>query len=291
MKILLTGASGFIGRNVAAVLARAGHEVRPLSRRDGVDASRMLAPGDWLPHLQGVDAVVNGIGIIGPDPYRRSQRFATLHTQAPIALFRACVRAGVRRVVQISALGADETAFSAYHLSKRAADDGLRALDLDGFILRPSLVYGLDGSSAKLFLRLAKLPLLPVVDDGQQRLQPVHISDVTATVLRSLTTTASRQTLDIAGPETITYAEWLQRMREAQGLPRARLLRVPFAPMLALACAGRYFSPMLSPENLRMLDAGSQADVRPLTRFLGRPPRPFAPRLFFADALTAGEQP
>ncbi|MDR2239784.1 MAG: NAD(P)H-binding protein [Zoogloeaceae bacterium] len=288
MNILLTGASGFVGGNVAAALVRAGHRVRPISRRDGVDVSRMLAPADWLAHLEGVDAVVNCIGIIGET---RLQCFATLHTQAPIALFDACVRAGVRRVVQISALGTDETAFSAYHLSKRAADDHLRALDLDWFVLRPSLIYGLGGSSAALFLRLARLPLIPVAGDGGQRVQPVHISDVVAAVLQSLTATETRQTLDVAGAEIFTFAEWLQRVREAQGLPCAPLLRVPFAAALALSHLGRSFSPMLSPDNLRMLAAGYHADAQALTRFLGRPPLPFAPGLLFADALAAGERP
>jgi uncharacterized protein YbjT (DUF2867 family) len=287
MNILLTGASGFIGSNVTAVLTQAGHQVRALSRRHGVDVSRMLTPEDWLPYLHGMDAVVNAIGIIGETG---SQRFAPLHTQAPIALFDACVRANVRRVVQISALGADDTAFSAYHLSKRVADNHLRALDLDWFVLRPSLVYGLHGASTKVFMRLAKLPLLPVLGDGRQMLQPVHVSDVAATVLHSLTATESRQTLDVGGAETLTYAEWLQRMREAQGLPRARLLHVPFSAALAFSQVGRCFSPMLSPDNLQMLKVGSQADAQSLTNFLGRPPRPYAARLFFTDALTPGDQ-
>ncbi|MDR2001385.1 MAG: NAD(P)H-binding protein [Zoogloeaceae bacterium] len=288
MNVLLTGASGFIGRNVAAVLAEAGHQVRPLSRRHGIDVRHMLAPPDWLPHLDGIDAVINCIGIIGE---RSVQRFTPLHTLAPIALFRACAAAGIHRVVQISALGADDTAFSAYHLSKRAADDFLRTLDLEWFVLRPSLIYGLGGTSGNLFMRLARLPCIPVVGDGQQQVQPVHISDVTAAVLHSLTVAKSKTTLDILGSETFTFGEWLQRMREAQGLPRAPLLCVPFPLALMLARLGRYISPMLHPENLLMLNAGYRADVQPLTDFLGRMPRPFAPHLLFANALTAGEQP
>ena len=65
MNILLTGASGFIGRNIAAALTAAGHKVRPLSRLHGIDVCRMHAIADWLPFLQGVDAVINSVGIIG----------------------------------------------------------------------------------------------------------------------------------------------------------------------------------------------------------------------------------
>ena len=285
MNILLAGASGFIGRNVEAALTTAGHQVKPLSRRHGIDVCRMQAPADWLPYLQGVDAVINSVGIIGESG---SQRFAPLHTLAPAALFRACSHAGVGRVLQISALGADEKAFSAYHLSKRAADDCLRSLDLDWFVLRPSLIYGRGGKSADLFMRLAALPLIPVIGDGQQKLQPVHIYDVVATVMQSLTSSEARQTLDISGNETITFADWLQCLRQAKGLPRAKLLHIPFPTAMAFAWLGRRFNPLLQAENLRMLQTGCCADVRPLVQFLGRMPLNFEPSLLFSDAMSTG---
>ena len=285
MNILLTGASGFVGSNLMAALSDAGHQVRPVSRANGHDFASMLAPEDWLPLLAGVDAVINSVGIIGESG---SQRFAALHAQAPAALFRACARAGVRRVVQISALGADESAFSAYHLSKRTADDVLRGLDLDWFVLRPAMIYGRGSKSAALFMQLASLPLIPVIGDGQQKMQPVHISDVVAVVLHSLDAAQARQTIDIVGPETVSFVEWLQRMRQSGGRSRARVLPVPVAPCMALMRLGGAFSPMLRTENLRMLLASYQADVRPLAQFLGRMPRIFEPRLLDSDASTAG---
>ncbi len=285
MNILLTGASGFIGRNIAAALAAAGHRVRPATRGNGIDFNRMLTPADWLPHLKGIDAVINCVGIIGET---RDQQFRPLHAEAPAALFRACALAGVRRVIQISALGTDGTAFSAYHLSKRTADDCLRGLDLDWFVLRPSLIYGRGGGSAELLLRLAAWPLLPVLGDGRQALQPVHISDVVATVMRCLVATTARQTLDIVGPETFTFAEWLQRMRAARGLGQALVLRIPFRLALALAWLGQGLSPMLRTDNLRMLKAGYRAEVRPLAQFLGRLPRAAEAPLFFSNAIDTG---
>jgi uncharacterized protein YbjT (DUF2867 family) len=288
MNILLTGASGFVGRNIAYALTAAGHSVAPASRGNGIDFCRMLTPKDWLAHLRGVDAVINSVGIIGESG---AQRFEPLHTLAPSALFRACSQARVRRVLQISALGADHTAFSAYHLSKRAADDCLRGLDIDWFVLRPSLIYGLGGASARLFMALARLPLVPVIGSGRQMIQPVHISDVAATVVRSLTSPQPRQTLDIVGAETMTFADWLQTMRRAQGLRPAPLLRVPFKLALLATHAGRCLSPMLQPENLRMLQTGHWADPQPLIRFLGRPPLPVESRWFFSDVASAQTTP
>ncbi len=285
--ILLTGASGFLGRNLAAVLGAAGYRVRPVSRRHGLDFAGMQRAADWLPLLEDADAVVNCVGIIAESG---RQRFATLHVQAPKALFQACRRVGLRRVVQISALGADERAVSGYHLSKRAADDGLRSLDLDWFVLRPALIYGRGGASAGLFMRLAALPLIPVVGAGSQMLQPVHIHDVAQCVLRCLDAPQGRLTLDVAGPERIAYADWLQRMRLAQGLGPGRLLHCPLWLAMALTGPGRYLSPMLRADNLRMLQAGQMADIGPLSAFLGRPPLAAAAPLFFTDALTTRNQ-
>lgn len=284
MNVLLTGASGFIGRNIAAALAAAGHQVTPVSRQHGVDLSDMTTPAHWLPYLKYIDAIINCVGIIGETG---SQRFEPLHTLAPSALFRACEQAGVRRVLQISALGADETAFSAYHLSKRAADDVLRGLDLDWFVLRPSLIYGKGGKSAELFMRMARLPMIPVIGDGLQNLQPVHISDVVATVMHSLTSRETRKTLDILGTETVTFTEWMQWMRRAQGLPPAPVFRIPFRLAMAIVRLVRHFNPMLQPENLRMLQSGYRADVQPLVRFLGRIPLRIESQLFFSDRRSA----
>lgn len=288
MRVLLTGATGFVGRNISAALTAAGHEVRPVSRRHGIDFAHMLQPAQWLPILDGIDAVINCVGIIGE---RGSQRFEPLHALAPAALFRACAQAGIRRVVQISALGTDESAFSAYHLSKRAADDILRGLDLDWFVLRPSLIYGHGGKSAQLFMRLASLPLIPVVGNGRQVLQPVHIRDVVATVMRSLVIRDARRTLDIVGAETISFADWLQWMRRAQGRPPAPALHIPYPLAMLMAHVGRHLNPILQPENLRMLQTGYWADVRPLAEFLERSPLAVESALFFSDALSAGSAP
>lgn len=284
MRILLTGASGFVGRNLTPVLQAEGHELVPISRRNGVDFTGMLSPDRWMPWLQGVDAVINAVGIIGESG---TQRFEALHAAAPIALFDACQQAGVSRVIQISALGADDSAFSAYHLSKKAADDFLRRLNLDWFVLRPSVIYGLGGTSADVFARLARLPVLAVVGDGRQTLQPVHIADVAATVRACLSARGTRRTLDIVGNETIEYVEWLQRLRLAQGRRRAMVLRTPVWLALPAAWLLQPLHPMVRPENIRMLVNGYQGDGGPWREFVGRPAIDFSPELLDADAPQA----
>jgi uncharacterized protein YbjT (DUF2867 family) len=270
MRVLLTGASGFIGRHLQQALLAAGHEVVPISRRYGVDFQQMLTVEHWLPHLQGVDAVINSVGIIAET---QGRTFAALHQHAPMALFQACAAAGVKRVVQISALGADEQAFTPYQLTKKAADDALRSLPLDWFVLRPSLVYGAGGVSFKLFRTLATLPLIPLVGDGKQRIQPVHVSDVVATVLHCLHASPAQRTLDVVGAYPLSFVEWLQILRQQAGKSPARVLPIPLPLVMTSAFIGRFLIPMLHPDNLRMLQRGNTADVAPLVAFLGRMPR------------------
>ncbi|HMW18366.1 MAG TPA: NAD-dependent epimerase/dehydratase family protein [Accumulibacter sp.] len=281
MNILLTGASGFIGRNLDQVLTAAGHRVVPVSRRNGVDFAMRRTADHWRPWLREIDAVINAVGIIGETA---TQRFDVLHAAVPMALFDACRETGVSRVIQISALGADDSAFSTYHLTKKAADDHLRKLALDWFVLRPSLIYGRGGTSAEMFMRLARFPVLPVIGDGRQMLQPVHIADVVATVMTCLTARDTRRTLDIVGNQTVGYLEWLQRLRLAQGRKPAGVLRIPVWLAMLAVWLGGPLTQMLRPENIRMLLQGYHGDGRPWREFIGRPAMDFSPALLAADA-------
>ena len=270
MKILLTGGSGFIGGYIAKALQMAGHELIIAHRGSGIDFNRMLRKEDWLPYLQDVEVVINSVGIIAETS---RQRFTALHTKAPIALFQACVTTGVKRVIQISALGADENAFTPYQVSKKVADDHLRSLPLDWFILRPSLVYGAGGKSAALFERMANLPLMiPVVGQGTQLIQPVHITDLVDAVLACLDATSTRRTIDVVGPHVVCFADWLQKLRLNAGKKRANIVSIPFKVMLAFSYFGHLVIPLLHPDNLRMLQQGNKADVQPLSELLGRMP-------------------
>jgi uncharacterized protein YbjT (DUF2867 family) len=110
MRILICGASGLIGAALCTAFAQAGHDtvrgVRHATRPGDIeiDYARDLDQSTWMPRLRGIDVVVNAVGIIVE---RGGERFDDIHRRAPQALFAACAAAGVRRVVQISALGAE----------------------------------------------------------------------------------------------------------------------------------------------------------------------------------------
>jgi uncharacterized protein YbjT (DUF2867 family) len=297
MRILLTGASGFIGRHLCAALLAEGHTLI-LPARDAAarasgprlqyveaDFTRDLDPAAWLPRLQGVEVVVNAVGILRE---RGRQRFEEIHVRAPRALFLACEAAGVRLVLQLSALGADAGASSGYHLSKKAADDFLLTLLLHAVVVQPSLVYGADGASARRFTGMASWPLLPQLGRGNALIQPLHIDDLVAaltTLINEPPAGAGR--LALAGPRALTLTDYLQTLRAAMGIARARVLVLPGALVRLGAALGALLpDSLLDRDTLRMLERGNRASPLPLRRLLGRPAR--APAQFIAPREAPG---
>lgn len=253
--MLVLGATGFIGSRLTAALAARGHAVSA----PRVDFVRATDAADWKGAVRGMEVVVNAVGILRE---RGKQSFAVLHDVAPRAVFAACQAAGVRRVVQVSALGADEGASSRFHISKKRADDFLAQSRLDWVIVRPSLVFGPGGASARLFAMLASLPVVPLPGDGGQRVQPVHIDDLADLLLRLVEWPAPlRRVVPAVGPREVTLREWLGVLRAQMGLPPARFARVPL-PLVPL-----------DRETLGMLQRGNTASAAAIGEILGRAPR------------------
>jgi uncharacterized protein YbjT (DUF2867 family) len=307
MRILLTGASGFIGRHLAPMLMARGHTVVRSARRaddataasDGaaalqtvrMDFSEPAERASWAVQLRGFDAVINAVGIFRE---HGRQTFQALHVIAPRSLFEACVEAGVSRVIQISALGADEGAATDYHLSKRRADAHLKTLPLGWTIVQPSLVFGADGDSARFFAALSSLPLIPLPGQGTQQVQPIHIDDLCAAITALLEDSAThRRVVALVGPRAVTLRSYLAELRHALGFARARFLTVPLSIVSASTVCARWMpGSLLTPDSLAMLLRGNTADPEPTRRLLGREarePKDFV-RGWERDALrTAGQ--
>ena len=278
MVVFLTGASGFIGQHLAPALRSAGHRViAGVHRRDAegdavpVDFTQDFDPATWRPRLEGVDAIINAVGILRE---RGAATFDALHLRAPRALFAAALEMGVGRIVQISALGADEDAASGYHTSKRRADEFLSSLPLSSVIVQPSLVYGRGGASARLFDTLASLPLIPLPGGGRQRIQPVHVDDLAAVIVALLDVERWRVgRLAIVGPAPTTVREYLSTLQRAMGLPPARVLPVPPSLVDIGARVGdRLPDAPFDRATLAMLERGSTASPLAMRTILGREP-------------------
>jgi len=269
-KVMVLGAGGFIGRMITAHLRAQGHEVIE-GRSAEFDYTRMLTPPDWLPHLSGLDAVVNAVGVLR-DSSRRPMK--AVHQHAPIALFEACAQAGVRFVVQVSALGiaGSETL---YARSKRAADEQLLAMHaqgrLDAAVLRPSIVFGRGGASSQLFMTLARLPLLVMPDAAlRAQVQPVAVQDLAEAVARRLTC-AAPAVLSVVGPHALTLTQFIATLREQLGHRPARVLALPDLPSRWSARLGDHVpgQPWCT-ETLQLLQQDNADDPATLAALLGR---------------------
>jgi len=240
---LVLGANGFIaGFIIAALRTRGWRVIRGVRRADGGDDTRAcdLADdsSDWRAVLDGVDAVVNAAGIL-----RESGRqcFEAIHHDAPLALARACVEAGVRRFVQVSALGhADDGEFIA---SKHRFDEALLRLPLSAVVLRPSVVYSTRGSygGTSLLRAMAGLPcVLALPGHGQWPLQPVAAEDLGELVAQA-TATEATGVLDVVGPAPLTLADYLRRWRRWLRVGPALTLQAPESAVSMLAWLGERF--------------------------------------------------
>lgn len=249
MRILLIGATGLIGSSIAARLLDEGHEVIAVGRGTDAPARRVgasrwirmdlrsaAAPEIWLPHLSGIDAVVNTAGTLQDSPRDST---SGVHDEAPSALWAACERAGVRRVVHFSAIGVDRGGLTDFSRSKLKGDEALMRCDLDWVILRPSVVVGRQayGGSA-LFRGLAALPLLPKSPEAGP-LDIVQLDDVVETVVRLIRPGApARLALELAGPDRLSFEDVVQAYRRWLGWRPARLVSAPSFVMAAVYRAG-----------------------------------------------------
>jgi len=293
MRILLTGASGFIGQHLLQALLAEGHHVVCAVRsppKTSLDPRLSYVQADfakdtdksvWLARLSGIDALVNLVGIFRESG---SQTFERLHLETPRALFAACAESHeVQVVIQLSALGADREAETRYHLTKKAADDFLASLPLRAYIVQPSLVYGKEGASARVFKALASLPFAVRFGSAPQLVQPVHIDDVVGAIIGllrhrlPLAPGVTAQRVPLVGPQALPFTDYLAALRTAMGMGRLRVLPLPGFLARGLAKLGRWLpGGILDEDALRMLDRGNTGDPAITAQLLGRPPTPIS---------------
>jgi NADH dehydrogenase len=283
---LLIGGSGFLGSHVAHRLAAQGHRITVPTRRrerarhllvlptvevvetDVHDAAALAAL------VAGRDAVINLVGVLhsryglpwGPD-------FARAHVELPQKIAAACARAGVRRLIHVSALNADPKGPSQYLRSKGEGEAILRAAGaaLDLTLFRPSVIFGPEDAFLNLFARLQRVaPVMPL-GNPQARFQPVYVGDVAQAIVASLgRRDAFGEAYCCCGPQVYTLEELVRYAGELAGCRRP-VIRLPEA--LARLQAGVLEllpNPLLSVDNLDSMDVDS---VCP-----GRAPLPFGLR-------------
>ena len=288
-EVFVTGATGFVGHALLQRLCAAGHVVRCLVRHGSEGRLRGLGAiarieGDVLTRrgleegMTGCDAVIHLVGIIR-EHRTANMTFERVHVEGTRNVLEAAKAAGVQRYLHMSALGTRPAAASRYHRTKWAAEEAVRGSGLGWTIFRPSIVYGRgDGFVTLLASMVRRLPAVPVIGSGRQRLQPVAVEQVAAGFAEALERPVTiKQTYEVGGPEAVTMIELLDSIGRALGRRRVRKVHVPLGVMQPLA---RLLHPLpgfpVTPDQLLMLGEDSVCDPRPFFDAFQLEPVPLA---------------
>lgn len=257
MAVLVTGASGFVGRHIVGGLLAAGHKVRGLVRQlpvrkyrhEGVDYVRGVDVKDIVTltpaMFEGIDAIIHLVGII-QENRKTGQTFERIHVDGTRNMVEEAKRAGFAgRFVYMSALGSERGAPSAYSRTKNTAERIVIGSDLSYTIFRPSLILGQDGEFAAQMADLIKhgglpvkmpFPVIPVPGNGFNLFQPIYIDDLVTCVVKSLGEAATvNQTIEVGGGTQLSFNELLKGFARSLGMPKKRLLHAPIPLLYAAA--------------------------------------------------------
>jgi len=238
MRIVLLGATGFVGHHLLPALSAAGHQCIVLSRYRIGCREIELVPGVELrqadihnvdvlkSQLAGADAVINMVGILN-ESGRSGSGFRKVHVELVEKLIEACRHADVGRLMHVSALNAGKGC-SHYLQSKGQAENLIRnAQDLESTIIQPSVIFGDGDSFFNRFATLLRLaPVLPLACPDA-RMQPVWVEDVVAAMTLALNDPGSvGETLVMVGPEEFSLKELVERTAAFAGLKR-RVVGLP----------------------------------------------------------------
>ena len=222
--VTIFGGTGFLGRHIVQRLAQAGYRVRVPTRKPSL-ANHLMTSGkvgqialmrgdvrnekDVAAAVEGAEFVINLVGILRPGGGRT---FAALHADAAGMIARASAKAGVRRLIHVSSIGADKNSRSEYARSKAEGEAQVREVFPGATILRPSIVFGPgDGFFVRFaaLMSLAKV-IFPLFGGGKTKFQPVFVGDVAEAVANALTDDRARgKTYELGGPAVYTFKELL----------------------------------------------------------------------------------
>lgn len=280
-RVLVTGASGFIGRHVCRALATRGIIVRCFARPDSdlsglpLDAFE-VAHGDITDAislsnaLPSVDAVVHLVGIIRERPDRS---FVSVHAEGTRNVIASMAERKVERLVHVSALGPRAGVTSAYARSKMGAEEIVMRSSTAWTIFRPSLVHGHDGALTRTFAGMVRSALpVPVIGDGTQRVQPVFVDDLAELIVRAVVDgTGIGESFDVGGPEVMTFEEFVQALSEAVRGRHHAMAHVPvgMARVAAQLLEAVLHDPPFTRDQIAMMQETMTCDPLPVEERFG----------------------
>jgi NADH dehydrogenase len=285
MQVFVTGSTGFVGNHVLNTLLDRGHQVRVLVRPGSeyklkepdkveVITGDVTESADLIQGMKGCDAAIHLVGIIRAFP-NKDITFERLHTEATANVIEAAKETEVPRLLHMSALGAREDGPTPYLRTKFAAEELVRQSGLNYVIFRPSLIFGRGGEAIKMFGDMVKKYVVPIIGDGQYRFQPVSVTTVVQGFEKGLDPeTAKDQTLDVGGPDNVTFDEIMDTLARVMGKSIVKI-HMPVLP-LRLATSALQHAPgyPLTTDQITMLLEGSTCDEKPFYELLDLTPIP-----------------
>jgi NADH dehydrogenase len=270
--VTVFGGSGFVGTQAVRFLAKAGWRIRVAVRNPNL-AYKMRLLGDVgqvdvvqasVRNRASLDRALAGsaasLNLVGVMYDRGRQGFQAVHVMGARNVAEAARAAGVTRVVQMSALGADPDSPSKYARTKAEGEAAVRAIYPDAAIVRPSVSFGPGDGLFERFAAMAQLsPFLPLVGGGLTRFQPVFVGDVGKALARIVTDAASAgQTYELGGPAAFTFRELMEMLLAETG-QRRLLLPIPFPVARAMGAtfdlAAGLLPPPITADQVELLKA------------------------------------
>ena len=279
--VTVFGGTGFVGRRVARHLRGSGATVRIASRHPGRAESDSLEQIAANAHNErsvdaavvGADGVVNAISLYvehGRDT------FHSVHVEAAARIARAARRAGTKRFVHLSGIGADAGSPSPYIRSRGEGEAAVQTTFPGAVIIRPAVMFAPDDAFLTTILRLLQsLPAYPMFGDGRTRLQPAYADDVAAAIAEVVRQSKKPYPIyELAGPRIYSYEELLRTIARSARL-RPVLMRMPFAFWHAVAGLAEILpQPPLTRNQVELMQIDTTAsENRPGFRALGISPR------------------
>jgi NADH dehydrogenase len=264
--VTVFGGSGFLGRHVVRALAKLGYRVRVAVRRPelagflqplgGVGQIHAMQanvrhPASVEAAAREADVVINLVGILFE---RGRQTFDAVQSTGAETVALAAASVGAR-MIQVSAIGADESAPSRYARSKALGEKLVLSAAPSAVILRPSVLFGPEDDFFNKFAAIARFsPALPLVGGGHTRFQPIFAGDVASAIVAAIEGHAKDgEIYEVGGPEVYSFKELMQFTLATVGRQRL-LIPTPFA--LAKFQAGLLQlmpKPLLTPDQVELL--------------------------------------